>query len=64
MKQHFVTQAIMAMYPKDCLCPIGAVCEKNELDTVLKGQGVKGYKLKSVDGEAIADWEKKDWVMI
>jgi hypothetical protein len=64
MKQHFIVQAVMAVYPKDCLCPVGAVCEQGELHGALKSQGVKSYKLKSVDGELVADWEQKDWVVI
>ncbi|MCL1805403.1 MAG: hypothetical protein FWG28_05320 [Clostridiales bacterium] len=64
MKQHFIVQAIMTVHPKDCLVPVGAVCTREELHGVLKTQNVKGYKMKSIDDEPVADWEKADWVMI
>ena len=63
-KQHYIVQAIMAVHPNDCLCPVGAVCAEDELNGILKSHGVKGYKIKSIDDEPVTDWENKDWVMI
>ena len=62
MKHHYTVQAIMRHWSQDFLCPMGAVCEKEELPAVLKHKGVKSYKIKSVDEEFFADWEKSDWI--
>lgn len=63
-KHHYIVSAIIAVHPNECMCPMGAVCEEGELNGILKNQGVRRYKMKSVDDEPIAGWEEKDWTMI
>jgi len=61
-KQHFVVNAIMKPHLHECLCPVGAVCAKEELSAALKAKGVIRYKVKSIDSEPVEGWEKADWV--
>lgn len=63
MKHHYIVQAIMRHWSQEFLCPMGAVCTLDNLGFELKRKGVKSYKIKSIDGEPIADWDQSDWVM-
>jgi len=58
MKHHYIVSAIMN---GDFLCPMGAVCEEEELKAILKRQGVKRFKVKMIDAEPVEAWEEGDW---
>ena len=64
MKKHYVVQAIMKHWKYEFQCPMGAFCTEEELGAILKGKGVKSYKVKTVDDEPVAGWEKTEWVLV
>lgn len=60
MKRHYVVQAIMFDWNSEFQCPMGAVCELDELSAILKDKAVTSYKIKSVDGEPIPNWKDSE----
>ena len=64
VKHHYVVSGVMHPYTNDCLVPVGAICEEQELGENLKHLNVKRYKVKSIDGKPVPDWEKSDWVAV
>ena len=64
MKRHYVVQAIMRHWSQDFQCSMGAVCALEELGTVLKHKGVRRYKIKSIDGEPVINWDNADWIAV
>jgi len=63
MKHHYVVQAIMRHWSQDFQSSMGAVCTLEELSVVLKHKGVRSYKIKKIDEDPVADWEKSDWIV-
>ena len=62
MKRHYVVQAIMSDWNSQFQCPMGAVCELDELGDILKKKAVSKYKLKSIDGDLVQNWKDTDWI--
>ena len=63
-KHHYIVSGVMRPYTNDCLVPVGAICEEKNLGEELKHINVVRYKIKSVDGKAVPDWESKDWITV
>ena len=61
MKHHYIVYAWMKF---DAVCKMGTVCEKEKLEPFLVWKNVKGYKLISVDDEAVDHWSEQDWTLL
>ena len=61
MRHHYIVQAVIRQNGQEFLCPLGAICEKEDLGKELIRHRVNRYKIKSVDDEPVADWESTEW---
>ena len=61
MEHHYILQAAMLVRGARFLCPLGAVCTEEDLNDNLKRAQVFKYKIKQIDDDPIADWEKSEW---
>ena len=64
MKHHYIVCGVMHPYTNDCLVPVGAICEEEQLGAELRHIKVTRYKIKSVDGKPVDGWENSDWVEV
>jgi hypothetical protein len=64
MKHHYIVRAVIRQNGQEFLCPLGAVCQEEELGNELKRHDVMRYKIKSVDDEHVADWENTEWIPV
>ncbi|MCL2167154.1 MAG: hypothetical protein FWH49_07710 [Clostridiales bacterium] len=64
MEHHYILQAAIRLRGSEFLCPLGFVCPEEELNANLKHAHAVRYRMKQVDDESIADWDKADWTPV
>ncbi len=61
MKHHYQVSAIMTYNAR---CPMGTVCEEENLKAILAHQGAKQYKITHIDRQPVYGWEASDWLSV
>ena len=64
MEHHYILYTTMRVRGHEFLCPFGAICAKEGLNDILKRADVIRYKIKLIDDDPVADWEKSEWTPV
>lgn len=64
MQHHYILQATIRIRDNEFLCPIGALCEEEELNAKMKHAKVVRYRIKKIDDDLIPGWDAADWTPV